>query len=142
MGYDESETHNPFWEKKNVFGMANYIDGFVFPIQKIHLDEYKKASEKIAEIWKEHGAISYHEFIGDDMYLEGTKSFEATINAKENEVVVFGWVVFPTKEVRDMANKNVPTDSRMNALVSPLIDPNNLIFDARRMVYGGFKPLS
>ncbi len=121
--------------------MKNYIDGFVFPIPKIHIDEYQKVAQQVAVIWKEYGAIAYHEFVGDDMHLEGTKSFTETINVKEGEDVVFGWVVFPSKEVRDMANQKVPQDPRMAALVEPLINPEKLIFDASRMLYGGFKSL-
>ena len=121
--------------------MTNYIDGFVLPIPRIYLDEYKKVAEKVAEIWKEYGAIAYFEFIGDDMNLEGTKSFIEAVVANEEEDIVFGWVVFPSKKVRDLANKKVPTDPRMLELVAPLTNPEKLIFDARRMVYGGFKPL-
>ena len=119
----------------------NYIDGFVLPIPRIYLDEYKKAAEKVAEIWKEYGAIAYFEFVGDDLYLEGTKSFIETIDVKEDEEIVFGWVVFPSKKIRDLANKKVPMDPRMTALVAPLTNPEKLVFDAGRMVYGGFKSL-
>lgn len=121
--------------------MTNYIDGFVLPIPRTHLDEYKQVAEKVAEIWKEYGALAYFEYVGDDMSLEGTKSFNQTIEAKEDEEVVFGWVVFPSKEVRDEANKKVPLDSRMHELIAPLVDLEKLIFDASRMVYGGFQPL-
>lgn len=121
--------------------MTNYIDGFVLPVPRIYLDEYKKVAEKVAEIWKEYGAIAYFEFVGDDMSLEGTKSFIETVDAKADEEIVFGWVVFPSREIRDLANKKVPTDPRMKELVEPLINPEKLIFDASRMVYGGFKPL-
>ena len=121
--------------------MANYIDGFVLPIPRIHLDEYRKVAEKVAEVWKEYGAIAYFEFVGDDMYLEGTKSFIETLDAKEDEEIVFGWVVFPSKEIRDSANKKVPEDPRMAEIVAPLTNSERLIFDAGRMVYGGFKPL-
>jgi uncharacterized protein YbaA (DUF1428 family) len=121
--------------------MTNYIDGFVLPIPRIYLDEYKKVAEKVAEIWKEYGAIAYFEFIGDDMNLEGTKSFIETVDAKEEEEIIFGWVVFPSKEVRDLANKKVSADPRMTELIAPLTNPEKLIFDASRMVYGGFKPL-
>ncbi|MEM9076855.1 MAG: DUF1428 domain-containing protein [Bacteroidota bacterium] len=121
--------------------MANYIDGFVLPIPRIHLAEYKNVVEKVAEIWKEYGAIAYFEFVGDDLTLEGTKSFTVTVDAKEDEEIIFGWVVFPSKEIRDIANKKVPTDPRMAELVAPLTDPNKLIFDGSRMVYGGFQLL-
>lgn len=121
--------------------MENYIDGFVLPVPRIYLDEYKKVAEKVAEIWKEYGAIAYLEFVGDDLSLEGTKSFIEAVDAKEDEEIVLGWVVFPSKEIRDAANKKVPTDPRMAELVAPLTNAKKLIFDAGRMVYGGFKPL-
>jgi len=121
--------------------MTTYIDGFVLPVPRIHIDEYRKVAEKVAEIWKEYGAIAYFEFVGDDLSPEGTRSFTETIDAKADEEVVFGWVVFPSREIRDTANKKVPEDPRMTELVSPLINPEKLIFDAGRMVYGGFKPL-
>lgn len=121
--------------------MKNYIDGFVFPIPKIYLNEYQKVAEKVADIWKEYGALAYFEFVGDDMTLEGTKSFIESVDAKEDEEVILGWVVFPSKKIRDLANQKVPEDSRMIALVAPLTDPKRIIFDASRMVYGGFKPL-
>lgn len=121
--------------------MSNYIDGFVFPIQKKYIEEYRKIAEQIAEIWKEYGALAYFEYVGDDLYLEGTNSFPKLLHAKENESIVFGWVTFNSKEARDLANEHVPKDPRMNNLISPLIDPNNIIFNAKRMAYGGFKPL-
>lgn len=121
--------------------MKNYIDGFVLPVPRMYLDEYKKVAEKVAEIWKEYGALAYFEFVGDDLFLEGTKSFIESVAAKEDEEIVFGWVVFPSKAVRDLANKKVPLDPRMTALVAPLTDPKKLIFDGSRMVYGGFRSL-
>lgn len=121
--------------------MENYIDGFVLPVPRIHLNEYKGVAEKIAEIWKEYGALEYFEYVGEDLKLEGTRSFIELVDLKEDEVIVFGWVIFPSKEIRDRANKQVPTDSRMADLVAPLTNPKRLIFDAERMVYGGFQPL-
>ena len=121
--------------------MENYIGGFVLPIPRIHLTEYKRVAEKVAEIWKEYGALAYFEYVGDDLEFEGTRSFIEVVDLKEDEVIVFGWVIFPSKEIREKANKQVPTDSRMTKLVAPLTDPKRLIFDAERMIYGGFQPL-
>ncbi|GGH45866.1 hypothetical protein IA57_09920 [Mangrovimonas yunxiaonensis] len=121
--------------------MANYIDGFVFPILQKNLNAYRDVAEKVAEIWKEYGALAYFEYVGDDLTLEGTRSFMDVLEAKEDEVIVFGWVVFPSKEVRDLANKQVPEDLRMTTLVAPLTQPERLIFNASRMVYGGFQAL-
>ncbi|GAB5472657.1 MAG: DUF1428 domain-containing protein [Maribacter sp.] len=121
--------------------MENYIDGFVLPIPRTYLHEYKNVAEKIAEIWKEYGALAYFEYVGEDLKLEGVRSFVEVVDLKESEVIVFGWVVFPSKAIRERANKQVPTDSRMTELVAPLINPKKLIFDTERMVYGGFQLL-
>lgn len=121
--------------------MENYIDGFVLPVPRVYLNEYKTVAEKVAEIWKEYGALAYFEYVGEDLRLEGTRSFIEMVDLKEDELIVFGWVVFPSKEIRDRANSQVPADSRMTELVVPLTDPKRLIFDATRMVYGGFQPL-
>lgn len=121
--------------------MSDYIDGFVFPIRKSSLEEYRNVAEKVADIWKEYGAIAYFEYVGDDLKLEGTRSFIDAVDLKEDEVVVFGWVVFPSKEIRNQANRQVPNDMRMAELVAPLFDPDRLVFDASRMIYGGFGPL-
>jgi len=119
--------------------MQQYIDGFILPVPQNHLNEYKSAAEKIAELWKEYGALAYFEYVGEDLKLEGTRSFIEVVDLKEDEVIVFGWVLFPSKETRDLANKQVPNDPRMSELVAPLTDPKRLIFDAERMVYGGFR---
>ena len=121
--------------------MANYIDGFVLPIPRKHLEEYRQVAETVATIWKEHGALAYHEYVSDGIQLEGTRSFSEFANAKAGEVVIFGWVVFASRAARDLANERVASDPRMVDLVGPLTDPSRLIFDAERMVYGGFQPL-
>jgi len=121
--------------------LTEYIDGFVFPIPRIYLNEYKNVAEKVAEIWREYGALAYYEYVGEDLNLEGTRSFIEVLDIKDDEVIVFGWVVFPSKETRDLANEQVPNDSRMSDLVAPLTQSTRLIFDATRMVYGGFQPI-
>jgi uncharacterized protein YbaA (DUF1428 family) len=121
--------------------MAHYIDGFVLPIPRDRLNEYKRVVEAVAEIWKEHGALDYLEYVGDDLILEGTRSFTDLVAATEDETIVFGWVVFDSREARDLANEKVAADPRMADLIDPLIDPSNPVFDAKRMAYGGFRSL-
>lgn len=121
--------------------MSNYVDGFALPVPKEHLNEYKKVSEAVAKILLEHGALSYQEYVGDTTEMEGTKSFQSVVEAKENDAVLFGWIVFESRESRDQVNKLIAEDPRMKDLVEPLTNPERLIFDASRMVYGGFQPL-
>lgn len=121
--------------------MENYIDGFVLPVPRNHLNEYRRAAKAVAEIWKEHGALAYFEYVGEDLSMEGICSFPELIDAKEDEAIVFGWVVFDSRETRDLVNERVSADPRMKDLIDPLTDPSRMIFDAKRMAYGGFQPL-
>lgn len=115
--------------------MAHYIDGFVLPVPRDRLDEYKRLVEAAADIWKEHGALDYREYVGDDLILEGTRSFTDLTAATESEAIVFGWVVFESRGARDLANEKVAADPRM----ADLINSSNSGFDAERMAYGGFR---
>ena len=115
--------------------MAHYIDGFVLPVPRDRLNEYERLAEEVAKIWKEHGALDYREFIGDDLKLEGTRSFTDLVAATEDETIVFGWVAFESREARDVANEKVAADPRM----AELMESSNSGFDAKRMAYGGFK---
>ncbi|MEN1728952.1 MAG: DUF1428 domain-containing protein [Pseudomonadota bacterium] len=115
----------------------NYIDGFVFPIPRDRLQDYRQMAKAVAEIWTEYGALAYQEYVGDDMTLNGTRSFTELVSAKADEAVVFGWVVFESRAARDEANRNVATDPR----VADLMASSDSGFDASRMVYGGFETL-
>ena len=117
--------------------MANYIDGFVLPVPSDRLDDYRRLVEAVADVWEEHGALDYQEFVGDDLSLEGTRSFTDLVAASGEESIVFGWVVFESRAARDKANEKVAADPRM----ADLMNAFDTGFDARRMAYGGFKAL-
>ena len=136
----ESYFKKPKSNRKNN-PMAQYIDGFVFPISRDRIDEYQQVAERVADIYKEHGALEYVEFVGDDLFREGTLPFPKLMSIEEGETVVFGWIVFDSRDTRDDVNKKVETDERMPELIAPLMDPNDPIFDPSRMAYGGFCPL-
>ena len=122
--------------------MSNYIDGFVLPIPRNGLNNYKEIVKKVAVIWKEHGALNYSEFVCDDSGIDGIRSFDDAANANKDEVIIFGWVEFESREARDLANKKVAADPRMADLIKPLTLTSRPIFDAKRMVYGGFQSIN
>jgi uncharacterized protein YbaA (DUF1428 family) len=115
--------------------MAHYIDGFVLAVPRNRLGDYRHLVEAVAEIWKEHGALEYKEYLGDDLKLEGTRSFTDVVAATDREAIVFGWVTFESRDARDLANKKVAADPRM----AELVNSSNSGFDAERMAYGGFQ---
>jgi len=114
-----------------------YVDGFVIPLARDRIDDYRRLAEKAAPIWKEHGALDYWECVGDDLDVEGMISFPELAKAGPDETVVFAWVVFESREARDKANEKIMADPRMAELMAPNQHP----FDCERMAYGGFKTL-
>lgn len=121
--------------------MSHYIDGFVLPVPRESLAIYQQAVAKVAEIWKEYGALEYSETVADDLSLEGVASFVEAAKAQQDEVIIFGWVRFASRQARDEANKKVAADPRMAQLIEPLIEGAKPIFNAKRMLYAGFRPL-
>ncbi len=117
--------------------MSHYIDGFVLPIPRKHLDAYKRLAKSVADVWADYGALDYREYVGDDMMLQGTRSFTDCVDASASDIVIFGWVKFESREARDIANAKVPNDPRM----ADIIALSNSGFDASKMIYGGFRPL-
>ena len=59
----------------------------------------------------------------------------ANFQTRGDEVAIFGWVEFASREARDLANQKVAADPRMTDLMESL----GAGFDASRMTYGGFR---
>ncbi|RYY74976.1 MAG: DUF1428 domain-containing protein [Gammaproteobacteria bacterium] len=114
--------------------MTQYVDGFLLPIAADKLEDYKKLATKAAEVWIDHGALAYWETVGDDLDGEETRSFKICADAGPNEVVIFAWVVYPSREVRDRVMAAVMEDPRLR-------ENAEMPFDMKRMAHGGFKPL-
>jgi uncharacterized protein YbaA (DUF1428 family) len=117
--------------------MAKYVDGFVIPISKDKIEEYRRIAEKASAIWKEHGALEYSECIGDDLDVKDQIPFPSAAKAEPGETVVFAWIVYESREHRDRVNAAVINDPRIAKMMAPGSQP----FDCKRMVYGGFKIL-
>ncbi len=113
----------------------SYIDGFVLAVPKANKDAYRNMAEMAWPLFKEFGAIRHVECWGDDVPDGKLTDFRRSVQAKEDEVVVFSWVEYPSKEVRDAANKKIMTDPRMKEWGS------KMPFDGKRMIYGGFQPI-
>lgn len=113
-----------------------YVDGFVVPVPKKNLQAYRRLSKKAGKIWKEFGAISYRECVADDVPAGKVTDFQRSVKLKPGEVVVFAYITYKSRRQRDQINKKVMADSRLNGM-----SPETMPFDAKRMIYGGFKTL-
>ncbi|WP_159590607.1 DUF1428 domain-containing protein [Chelativorans xinjiangense] len=110
-----------------------YVDGFILAVPKDNIEAYKKMARLGEEVWKAHGALAYVECIGDDVPYGEVTSFPRAVQAKEDEVVIFSWIVYESREQRDTINAKVMADPRMNA------GWESMPFDGKRMIFGGFQ---
>ncbi|PTQ13182.1 RNA signal recognition particle [Sphingomonas oleivorans] len=112
----------------------SYIDGFVIPVPTDKKEAYRDMAAKAASVFTEYGATRIVECWGDDLPEGKITDFKGAVKAEEGENVVFSWIVWPSKTVRDEANKKIMEDPRMKM-------SDDMPFDGKRLIYGGFEIL-
>jgi uncharacterized protein YbaA (DUF1428 family) len=112
----------------------SYIDGFVIPVRADRKEAFRAHALKAAAVFKRLGAERVVECWGDDV-PDGTRTdFKRAVAAEPGEAVVFSWIVWPSKAVRDAASQKMMSD--------PDLQPgSDMPFDGKRMIYGGFEPV-
>jgi uncharacterized protein YbaA (DUF1428 family) len=113
-----------------------YVDGFVLALNKNSLDAYKAMLPEMVTFFKAQGATQYVECVGDDVPYGKLTSFPRAVMATDDEVVIFSWIVYPSKEIRDAANQKMMSSPDMEKLME------GIEMDGKRMIFGGFTPIS
>jgi uncharacterized protein YbaA (DUF1428 family) len=114
-----------------------YVDGFIVPVAKKHLATYRRMARTAGKVWREHGALEFRECVADDVKKGKWTSFPRSVKLKPSETVVFSYIVYKSRADRDRVNAKVMKDKRL----AKMMDLKSLPFDAKRMIYGGFKVL-
>jgi len=112
-----------------------YVDGFIVPVPKKSLDVYRRMARAAGKIWREHGALDFKECVADDVKKGKWTSFPRSVKLKPTETVVFSWITYKSRAHRDKVNAKVMSDKRL----AKMMDIKSVPFDAKRMIYGGFK---
>lgn len=108
-----------------------YVDGFVLPVPRDEFEEYTRNAELGRTVWMEYGALSYVEAKADDVPDGEITSFPLAVKKEGDEIVVFSYVTYKSREHRDEVLKKVLADPRMK--------PENMPAYMKRMIYGGFE---
>jgi uncharacterized protein YbaA (DUF1428 family) len=117
-----------------------YVDGFVVPVTKRKLAAYKAMARKAGKVWMEHGALEFRECAADDVKWGKRTSFPRSVRMKRPaETVLFSYIVYRSRKHRDTVNARVMKEPRLKTMMSS--NPKDWPFDARRMIYGGFKTI-
>jgi uncharacterized protein YbaA (DUF1428 family) len=102
-------------------------------VPKNNIETYKEQARLAGSVWMEHGALSYVECIGEDTPYGEVTSFPRAVQATDDEVVVFSWVTYESRQARDAILAKVMADPRLKDSME------NMPFDGKRMIYGGFE---
>ena len=114
-----------------------YVDGFIVPVPKRNVAAYRRMAQKAGKVWREHGALAFCECLADDVKVGKWTSFPRSVKLKRGETVFFSYIVYKSRAHRDRVNAKVMKDPRIGAMGNF----KDMPFDARRMIYGGFKVL-
>lgn len=109
----------------------DYVEGFVAAVPTKNKEDYIRHASEAAQIFKEHGAIRLVECWGDDVPTGKITSFPQAVQCGEDETVVFSWVLWPSRAMRDAGMAKIMHDPRMQE--------NPMPFDGSRLIYGGFQ---
>ena len=115
--------------------MMGYVEGFVLAVPADNKEAYREQAAKAAPLFKEFGATRVVECWGDDVPDGKVTDFRGAVKAEPNEVVLFSWIEYPSKDVRDAATQKIMTDPRMKDGFE------NMPFDTKRMIFAGFAPI-
>ncbi len=110
-----------------------YVDGFILAVPKQNIEAYKEMARKAGDVWKEYGALAYVECIGEDVPYGELTSFPRAVQAKEDEIVIFSWITYESRQQRDAIMAKVMQDPRLQDSMA------NMPFDTKRMIFGGFE---
>ncbi len=113
----------------------DYVDGFVAAVPNDNKQAYLAHAKIAAQCFKEYGAKTLVECWGDDVPEGKVTSFPKALLCQEGESIVFSWVTWPSKEVRDAGMQKLMQDERMNPANNPMP------FDGKRLIYGGFQKI-
>ena len=116
--------------------MARYVDGFVLPVRKDRIEDYRRLADLAGSVWREYGALEYRECVAEDVKPGEVTSFPQSVKLEPDETVVFAWIVYESRAERDRINALVMQDPRLSGM-----DPANMPFDGKRMFWGGFEML-
>ncbi|HDZ49223.1 hypothetical protein LCGC14_0185850 [marine sediment metagenome] len=109
-----------------------YIDGFVAAVPNANKPQFLEHARAAAVVFKEHGALRVVECWGDDVPEGEVTSFTMAVKRKDDETVIFSWIEWPSRAVRDEAMPKVMQDPRLQ------METNPMPFDGKRVIYGGF----
>ena len=105
---------------------ASYVDLYTLPVPEENLEAYREQATAFGKVVREHGALSYREFRGDDL--------GDNLKAEAGVMLTAAVVEFESRAHRDEVMAKVLADPRVAAMTGA-----EEIAHMSKMTYGGFE---
>lgn len=112
-----------------------YIDGFLVAVPSARREEYLRFAQEAAVLFRQYGALRVVEAWGDDVPEGKLTSMPMAVQCQTDESVVFSWIEWPSRAVRDAGMQAVMQHPQM------MDAPQRMPFDGKRVIFGGFETL-
>ena len=116
-------------------GSAMYVNTYVLAVPEEKRDDYLRIAKRYAEIAKDHGAIEVCENWELEVPDGEQTDYRKAVLAGPGEKIVVSWTIWPDRETGFKAHRAMPEDPRFG-------DMGPMPFDGKRMILGGFEPLT
>lgn len=114
-------------------GKLGYIDGMVAPVPTANKERFAEQARDLTEAFHAAGAVRVMDGWGTYVPEGQVTDFRGAVKANADEEVVFSWIEWPSKAVRDAAWEQLMND--------PRLQPDKLAFDGQRLIFGTFVPI-
>ena len=143
---DPEKNPMPFDGKRMIFGGfqpevtlgdpngGGYVQGFLIPVAEDRREAYFKLETESWPMFQKLGAVGLVSAWGDDVPEGKRTDFYRAVKAEKAEKVVFAWMTWPDRATCDAASQKMMSDPGMKM-------PDEMPFDGKRMIYGGFEPI-
>lgn len=112
-----------------------YVDGYLLAVPIANKDSYREMAEAMALLFKQHGALNVVETWEEDVPEGKLTSFPMAVKREPGEAIVFSWVTWPSKQVRDEGLRKTMDIGHEMFKDAPIP------FDGKRMIFGGFESI-
>jgi uncharacterized protein YbaA (DUF1428 family) len=107
-------------------GVKGYVDVYLLPVPEANLEPYRQQATTFGAVAKEHGALSYREFRGDDV--------GESLRVPDGRVLAVVVAEFDSRSHRDEVMAKVMEDPRVTKMLE-----GEQLADMEQMRYGGFQ---
>lgn len=115
-----------------------YLACSLIPLPENDVDAYRSLAKKMSEVWLDHGALAYRDYVGDDIddAEQGGVPLSKLTDLADTETLVLATLTFESREHRDEVQAEVMQDPKVGEIMGA-----GAPFDPSRMAHGGFEVL-